>query len=174
MNDNHIIVAGCILPVGPALAHMMLTSQELQDKLLSLSEQEDAIPEIQFEAPNGGVFTFKLDIVADFPFLTVCYIDDRYTVTHYHAAGDSIETIDMVFSSDEDIIHWLDSMLEDSPPVDHDAEVPLLDRFGNKLQVTLRDIEAKPGDDGQWIGSGQIWDCPMGYYRRDEETQRAA
>ena len=45
MNDNHLIVCGQRVAIGPMLAHMMLSSQDLQDRMLSLADQRETIAE---------------------------------------------------------------------------------------------------------------------------------
>tara|TARA_B100000929_G_scaffold195648_1_gene155164 strand:+ start:295 stop:825 length:531 start_codon:yes stop_codon:yes gene_type:complete len=176
MNDNHIIVAGQTVQVGPMLAHMMLSSQELQDRLLSLSGATDSISETQFDTQGNGVITLELVIAMGLPMLTVCYIDDTFTATFEHVGGDSIETLEMTFDSEEMITLWLEDALEASRSNGQPIALPLVNRFGEPLSVTVTDIEAKPTGGEQWIGTGDVWSAYMdeGLQREAEASRKAA
>ena len=172
MNDNHIIVTGDQVQVGPMLAHMMLASQDLQDKLLSLAGQDEEIPEMHFPvAETGGVLTLELKLIAGLPILTVCYIDETYTAEYQHIGGDSIETLEMSFDEERNIIDWLEDNLDTSASYSQEETLPFADRFGEYLRVKVTDIEAKPNNDGGWTATGDVWTA---HYAEDIQREAEA
>lgn len=176
MNDNHLIVCEQRIAIGPMLAHMMLSNQELQDRLLGLDKNIHDIPEMHFPvAETGGVITFEYQNIAGFSLLTVCYIDDTYTATFEHVGGDSIETLEMSFEDDDELAEWLEDALESSRSGGHPITLPFDNRFGELLRVNVSDIEANPTEDAQWVARGDTW---ASYYdaglQREEEASRKA
>lgn len=158
MNDNHLIVCGQRVAIGPVLAHMMLSSQDLQDRLLGLAGQDENIPETHFPvSETRGVITLELAIACGFPMLTVAYVDDTYTATFEHVGGDSLETLERTFDGEAEIIDWFSDVTEPSRAKGEKITLPFVDRFGEYTRVELTDIEAKPVGDGTWIAEGDVW-----------------
>ena len=181
MNDNHLIVCGQRVAIGPMLAHMMLSSQELQDHLLSLADENEDISEIAFDVKETkGLLTLKLDVYCDLghrlPMLTVSYIDETYTATFEHVGGDSIETLEKTFDGEAEIIEWFSDETKNSRPKGEKITLPFADRFGEYTQIELTDIEATPVGDGTWIADGDVWSDHLdaGLQREAEAARKAA
>jgi len=176
MNDNHLIICGQRVAIGPMLAHMMLSSQDLQDRLLGLDDKSPNIPETHFPvAETGGVITFQYENFVGFPVLTVCYVDDTYTATFQHIGGDSIETLEMSFDTERNVIDWIEGGVPTTGPGQQMETLPFADRFGEYVRVNVSDLECKPVGDGTWIGEGDVWtDHFDAGLQREAETARKA
>ena len=168
MNDNHLIVAGQQVQIGPMLSHMMLSSQDLQDRLLGLAGQTENIPETHFPVPETrGVITLQLALFGGFPVLTVNYIDNSYNATFEHVGGDSIEMLEMSFDEERNIIDWLENNRDHEGGHSQEETLPFANRFGDYIKVKVTDIEAEPVGDGTWIATGDVWEAYL-----DEGLQR--
>ena len=177
MNDNHLTVCGQRVAIGPMLAHIMLSSQALQDCLLGLAGQSESIRETHFPvAETGGVLTLELAILGGFPSLMVSYIDDTYTATFEHIGGDSIETLQKTFDDECGIIDWFSDVTEPSQAKGEMITLPFADRFGDYTRVKLTEVEAKPVGDGTWIAEGDVWTDHLhdGLQRETEAKRKAA
>lgn len=181
MNDNHIIVCGQQVAIGPMLAHMMLTSQDLQDCLLGLVAQETAIPEktfpiIQFGDIVNGTITLDLENFGGFPVLTVRYSDDDMTMTFQHVGGDSIEELEITVDTESDAIAMLDTSVGDPRLESRPRLLPFADSLGWMEFIQMRNIEAAPSDDGKWLVTADVWEDHLdaGLQREAEAARRAA
>ena len=176
MNDNHLIVCGQRVAIGPMLAHMMLSSQDLQDRLLGLADQRESITEMHFPvAETGGLFTLALDLFGGFPSLMVAYIDDTYTASFDHTGGDSIERLHKVFDDEAGIIDWFSDVTEPSRTKGETITLPFADRFGEYIRVKLTEIEAMPCDDGTWAAECDVWSDHLDAgLQREAEAARAS
>ena len=177
MNDNHLVVCGQQVAIGPMLAHMMLTSQDLQDRLLGLADQDESIRETHFPvAETRGVITLELAVACGFPMLTVAYVDDTYTATFEHVGGDSLETLEKTFDGEAEIIDWFSDVTEPSRTKGETITLPFADRFGEYTRVRLTEITAKPVDDGTWVAEGDVWSDHLdaGLQREAEAARKAA
>ena len=177
MNDNHLIVCGQQVAIGPMLAHMMLSSQDLQDRLLGLAGQSENIPETHFPvAETRGVLTLELAIACGFPMLTVAYVDEAHTATFQHVGGDSIETLERTFDGEAEVIDWFSDVTEPSRTKGETITLPFADRFGEYIRVKLTGIEAMPCDDGTWAAEGDVWSDHLdaGLQREAEASRKAA
>jgi len=177
MNDNHLIVCGQRVAIGPMLAHMMLSSQDLQDRMLSLADQRETIAETHFPvAETGGLLTLALDLFGGFPSLMVAYIDDTYTASFEHTGGDSLETLQKVFDGETELVEWLQDNQDPSGSHSETVTLPFANRFGEYTRVTVTEIEAMPSDDGTWVAEGDVWSAYMdeGLQREAEASRKAA
>ena len=177
MNDNHLVVCGQQVAIGPMLAHMMLTSQDLQDRLLGLADQYESISEVHFPvAETRGVITLELGIACGLPMLTVAYVDETHTATFGHVGGDSIETIEKTFEGEAEVIEWLEDNRDHTGSHSQDETLPFADRFGEYARVTVTDIEASPSHDGTWVATGDVWSDHLdaGLQREAEASRKAA
>lgn len=178
MNDNHIIVCGQQVAIGPMLTHMMLSSQALQDRLLGLADQTEEILNDTFPIAetDGGAILLTLELFGGFPSLNVVYVDLTYTAMFEHVGGDSIETLEKTFDGEAGIIDWFSDVTAPSITKGEKVTLPFVDRFGDYTRVELTDIEAKPLDDGTWAANGTVWTdhIDAGLQREAEAARKAA
>jgi len=177
MNDNHINVAGQQISIGPMLAHMMLSSQDLQDRLLGLAGQTNDIEETHFPvAETNGIILLSLALFGGLPSLTVVYFDDTYAATFQHIGGDSIETLQKTFDGEAELMEWLEENRDHMGGHSQDETLPFADRFGEYVRVKVADIEANPSHDGTWVSEGDVWsdNLDVGLQREAESARKAA
>ena len=177
MNDNHIIVSGQQVAIGPMLAHMMLSSQELQDQLLGLADRRETISETHFPvAETGGLLTLDLDFFGGFPSLTVAYVDETYTAFFEHTSGDSHEGLQKTFDGEAELVEWLQNNQDHTGSHSETMTLPFANRFGEYTRVTVTEIEAMPSTDGTWVAEGDVWSAYMdeGLQREAEASRKAA
>ena len=178
MNDNHIIVCGQQVAIGPMLAHMMLSSQALQDRLLGLADQAEEILDETYPIAetDGGAILLTLELFGGFPSLNVVYVDLTYTAMFEHVGGDSIETLEKTFDGEAEVIEWFSDVSEPSRTKSEKITLPFADRFGEYTRVELTDIKATPIGDGTWVTDGTVWTDHLdaGLQREAEAARKAA
>lgn len=176
MNDNHLVVCGQQVAIGPMLAHMMLASQGLQDRLLSLAEQTEEILDDTFPVPetDGGAILLTLELFGGLPRLTVAYVDLTYTAIFEHVGGDSLETLEKTFDGEAEVIEWLSDVTELSHTKSEMITLPFANRFGEYTQVTLTECTARPVDDGTWAAEGDVWSDHLDAGLQREAARKAA
>lgn len=177
MNDNHLIVCGQRVAIGPMLAHMMLSSQALQDLLLGLAGQEEDIDETHFPVDEtGGVIMLRLQVMCGLPVLDISYVDDTCTATFEHVAGDGAETFERTFDGEAELVEWLQDNQDPKGSHSQDETLPFADRFGEYVQVKATEIEAYPSSDGTWVSQGDVWSDHLdaGLQREAEAARKAA
>lgn len=177
MNKDHIFIAGHRIPVGPMLAHMMLSSQQFQDRILSLSGQKKSITGETAECfripETSGLIVLNLVMGMGMPILTVTYTDETYRAEFEYVGGDSIETLEKELGTeDNDAIGWLGSNLKHVEIKGSQEPLPFANRFGEYERVSLSDMTAFPDGSGGWTGTALVWESFLDK-RLETESQAA-
>jgi len=177
MNEDHIFIAGHRISVGPMLAHMMLSNQQFQDRMLSLAGQKKSITGGTAECfriqETSGLIVLDLVMGMGMPILTVTYTDETYKAQFEYVGGDSIETLEKDLGTDDnDAIGWVGSNLKHIEVKSSQEPLPFANRFGEYELVRLTEMITYPDGSGSWIGSACVWESFLDA-RLEAESQAA-
>ena len=157
-DENHIIVSGQKVAIGPMLEHMMLYSQDLQDRLLGLVDQTEEILDGKYPVPEtDGIILLILEMVEGDPWLSVAYVDPEYTVLFSHYRGDSVETLKIDFESHHEIVSWFDINRQKHGEDGQEEDLPFPNGFGEYTKAKMTETDVVPSDTSPWAAKGYVW-----------------
>ena len=158
--ENHIIVSGQKVTIGPMLKHMMLYSQDLQDRLLGLVDQTEEILDGKYPVPEtDGIILLTLEMVEGDPWLSVAYVDSEYTALCSHYRGDSVETLKIDFEGHHEIASWFDLNRQKHGEEGQEEDLPFPNGFGEYTKVKMTETDVVPSDTSPWAAKGYVWIC---------------